>query len=80
MVSVRVSDFIMAMETPKPIAAPSAINCPGLISLVPGRTMMMTPTKPRTTAKVFHTVMRSPRKPAARIAVQIGMVNSIDTT
>ena len=31
-------------------------------------------------AEIFHTVIRSPRKLAARMAVQIGMVNSIDTT
>ena len=42
--------------------------------------MTTTPTIPSTIAAIFHTVMRSPRKAAARIAVQIGMVNSIDTT
>ena len=77
---MRVSDFIMAIEMPKPTAAPSAINWPGLISPVAGRTMMMTPTTPSTIAAIFHTVMRSPRNLAARIAVQIGMVNSIATT
>jgi len=40
----------------------------------------MTPTTPSTIAEIFQTVMRSPRKLAARMAVQIGMVNSIDTT
>ena len=35
---------------------------------------------PSTIAEIFHTVMRSPRKLAARIAVQIGMVNSIEIT
>ena len=51
-----------------------------LIALVPGRTMMATPTRPRTMARIFQPVRRSPRKLAARIAVQIGMVNSIETT
>ena len=55
-------------------------NWPGLIAPVAGRTMTMTPTMPSTMAVIFHTVMRSPRKIAARIAVQIGMVNSIATT
>src|SRR6267154_1086559 len=42
--------------------------------------MMRTPTTPSTMAAILPAVMRSPRKLAARIAVQIGMVNSIDTT
>ena len=42
--------------------------------------MMKTPTMPSAIARTFQTVMRSPRKLAARMAVQIGMVNSIDTT
>ncbi len=42
--------------------------------------MMTTPTTPSTIAEIFQTVMRSPRKLAARMAVQIGIVNSIDTT
>ena len=42
--------------------------------------MTITPTTPSTIAEIFQTVMRSPRKLAARIAVQIGMVNSIATT
>ena len=33
--------------------------------------MTMTPTTPSTMAATFQTVMRSPRKLAARIAVQI---------
>ncbi len=70
----------MATEMPNPTAAASAISCPGLISPVAGRTMTMTPTRPSTIAEVFQIVMRSPRKLAARIAVQIGMVNSIETT
>ncbi len=78
--SVRVSDFTIAMEMPKPTAAASAINCPGLTSPVAGRTIMTTPTMPSTMAANFQTVMRSPRNIAARIAVQIGMVNSIATT
>ena len=68
------------MENPKPTAAPSAINCPGLISPIAGRTMTTTPTTPSTIAAIFQGVIRSPRKLAARIAVQIGMVNSIATT
>lgn len=64
----------------KPIAAPSAISWPGLISPVAGRTIMTTPTTPSTTAAIFQTVMRSDRKVAAISAVQIGMVNSIATT
>ena len=67
-------------EMAKPTAAASAINWPGTISLVPGRTMRMTPTTPSTTARFFHRPMRSPRKATARIAVQIGMVNSIEMT
>ena len=31
-------------------------------------------------AEIFQIVIRSPRKLAARMAVQIGMVNSSDTT
>ena len=78
--SVRVSDFTIAIEMPKPTAAASAINWPGLISPVAGRTIMTTPTMPSTMAVNFQIVMRSPRNIAARIAVQIGMVNSIATT
>ena len=44
--SVRVSDFTIAIEMPKPTAAASAINWPGLISPVAGRTIMTTPTMP----------------------------------
>ena len=36
--------------------------------------MTMTPITPSTIAAIFQIVMRSPRKLAARIAVQIGMV------
>ena len=58
----------------------SAISWPGLTSPVAGRTMTTTPTMPSTIAAALHDVIRSPRKLAARIAVQIGMVNSIATT
>ena len=53
---------------------------PGTISVVPGRTMMTTPTIPNATARFFHRPIRSPRKATARIAVQIGMVNSMEMT
>lgn len=68
------------MEMLKPIAAPGAISCPGLISPVAGRTIMTTPTMPSAMAAIFQTVMRSDRNVAASTAVQIGMVNSIATT
>ena len=77
---VRVSDFTIAIETPKPTAAASAIYWPGLISSVAGRTIITTPTSPSAIAKNFQIVMRSPKNIAARIAVQSGMVNSIATT
>jgi hypothetical protein len=78
--SVRVSAFTKITEVAKPSAAQSAISWPGLIVPLNGRTMMATPTKPRTTARFFHRPMRSPRKTTAKIAVQIGMVNSIEIT
>ena len=77
---MRVNDFTSAIDTPNPMAAPSAMSWPGLISPVAGRTITITPTRPSTMAAIFHGVMRSERKLAARIAVQIGMVNSIATT
>ena len=70
----------MVTETAKPTAAARAMIWPGTISLVPGRTMMTTPITPSATARFFHSPMRSPRKATARIAVQIGMVNSIEMT
>ncbi len=42
--------------------------------------MTTTPTMPSTIAATFQTVIRSPSRLAARIAVQIGIVNSIATT
>ena len=42
--------------------------------------MTKTPIRPSAIAEIFQIVMRSPRKLAARIAVQIGIVNSSDTT
>ena len=78
--SVRVSDFIMATEIPKPTAAASAINWPGSTVPVAGRTITITPITPSNTAAILPNVIRSPRKLAARMAVQIGMVNSIETT
>ena len=78
--SVRVSDLTIATDTPNPTAAASAINWPGLTSLVAGRTITTTPTIPSTIAAIFQMVMRSPRNVAARIAVQIGIVNSMATT
>ena len=71
-VSVRVRDFIMTTEMPNPTATASAINWPGLISPVEGRTIMMTPTAPSTIAAIFQAVMRSPRNVAATVSDSLG--------
>lgn len=70
----------MITEVAKPTAAASAMSWPALIAPEKGRTMMATPTRPSITARFFQRPMRSPRKATARIAVQIGMVNSMEIT
>ena len=77
--SVRVSFFTMITDTAKPTAAASAINWPGSTAPVCGRTMIVTPTRPSSTAALFHPPMRSPSTATASAAVHIGIVNSIAT-
>ena len=76
--SVRVSDFTITSEMPKANAAPSTTRCPGSILSRPGRTMMTMPTSPSAIAAIRGRVSLSPRNATARIAVQIGVVNSIE--
>ena len=76
--SVRVSDFTMTTDMPKATAPASMMTCPGSIWSVPGRTITATPTIPSRMAAIFGQFRRSPRKMTARIAVQIGVVNSIE--
>ena len=78
--SVRVSALTMITEVAKPTAAASAMSWPAFTSPPNGRTMIATPTSPITTARFFHRPMRPPRKVTAKIAVQIGMVNSMAMT
>ena len=49
-------------------------------SPVAGRTMTITPIRPSTMAAILPEVMRSPRNIAAMMAIQIGMVNSMETS
>ena len=78
--SVRVSDLIRVMEIAKPKADPSENSWPTLSSPAVGRTITTTPIRPSTMAAIFKRVIRSPRKIAAMMAIQIGMVNSIETS
>ena len=56
------------------------MSWPGSMWPASGRTIMTTPTSPRTIALIFHGFICSPRKSTASTAVQIGIVNSIATT
>ena len=76
--SVRVSDLTMTMEMPKHTAAPSTIKWPGLTEPALGLTMTITPISPSTMEAMRALVIRSPRKDTARIAVQMGVVNSTE--
>ena len=78
--SVRVSDLVSVTDTAKPTAAASAIAWPALSPAAEGRTIRPTPSSPSTMASAFQRFIRSPRKPTARHAVQIGIVNSSATT
>jgi len=42
--------------------------------------MIHTPSMPRMTAAIFQTFIRSPKNVTAKMAVQIGIVNSIEIT
>ena len=78
--SVRVSDFTIAMEMPKPTAAPSAIELARIDLAGRGPHDHDNADEAERDRGDLPDVMRSPRNIAARIAVQIGMVNSIATT
>ena len=78
--SLLVSDLTMITAIAKPTAAARATSWPGSTWSVAGRTIVATPTMPRTMAAIRGPLSRSPRNETASSAVQIGIVNSIATT
>ena len=76
--SVRVSDFTMTSEMPKANAAPSTTRCPGSILSRPGPNDDDDADQAERDRGDPRARQPFPRNATASIAVQIGVVNSIE--